>query len=42
MEVFRHAHFEGTSQTYVGPQEVDLAGQALDNQISSYKLYATP
>ncbi len=42
VEVFRHAHFAGTRLTYVGPQSVDLAGQALDNQLSSYKLYATP
>ena len=42
VEVFRDSDFMGTSQTYTGPQSVDLAGQSLDNQISSYKLYVTP
>ena len=42
VEVFRHRDFTGTRQTYVGPQEVDLSGDTLDNQISSYKLYRTP
>ena len=42
VKVFRHAHFQGDSQTYVGPQEVDLTGHTLDNQISSYKVFATP
>ncbi len=42
VEVFRHARFQGTSQTYVGPQSVDLSGNTLDNQISSYKVYDTP
>ena len=42
VQVFRHRNFAGTRQTYVGPQEVDLSGTSLDNQISSYKLYSTP
>ena len=42
VEVFRHSYFRGTAQTYVGPQEVDLTGHTLNNQISSYKLYDTP
>ena len=42
VEVFRDSDFMGTSQTYTGPQRVDLTGQALDNQISSYKLSVTP
>ena len=42
VEVFRHRNFTGTRQTYVGPQEVDLSGNTLNNQISSYKLYRTP
>ena len=42
VEVFRHWNYTGAWQTYVGPQEVDLAGSGLDNQISSYKVYATP
>ena len=42
VEVFRHSDFQGTQQTYAGPQAVDLTGHTLDNQISSYKLYSTP
>ena len=42
VEVFRHPDFQGTQQTYVGPQQVDLTGNTLDNQISSYKFYVTP
>ena len=42
VRVFSHWNFTGPRQTYIGPQEVDLAGQGVDNQISSYKLYATP
>ena len=42
VEVFRHWDFMGTSQTYTGPQSVDLTGQSLDNDIGSYKLYVTP
>ena len=42
VEVFRHGTYTGTAQTYVGPQSVDLTGNTLDNQISSYKLYVTP
>ena len=41
MAVFRHGYFRGEQQTYIGPQQVDLSGQALDNQISSYKFYVT-
>ena len=41
VEVFSQGDFTGTRQTYVGPQKVDLHGHALDNQISSYKLYRT-
>ncbi len=42
VQVFRHWNYTGARLTYVGPQTVDLAGSGLDNQISSYKLYATP
>ena len=42
VEVFRHSYFRGARQTYVGPQQVELSGHALDNQISSYKFYVTP
>ena len=42
VEVFRDSDFMGTSQIYVGPQSVDLAGTSLDNHITSYKLYVTP
>ena len=42
VEVFRHWNYTGARLTYVGPQTADLAGQALDNQISSYKVSATP
>ena len=40
--VFRHSDFRGARFIAVGPQAVDLTGQVLDNQISSYKVYRTP
>ena len=42
VEVFRYYSFKGTQQTYIGPQSVDLAGDTLNNDISSYKVYVTP
>ena len=42
VEVFRDSYFQGAGQTYVGPQAVELSGQGLDNQISSYRFSVTP
>ena len=45
VELFRHWYFGGTRLTLHGPQTVDVAelsGYGMNDQISSYKLYATP